>query len=781
MHRHRSGQHRQPHKLRTKPCADSSNGRTENSALCLIPSLPSLLWHCANARVLSHGKLVHSIIVESEDQPNGYLRNHLLHMYGKCGALDDANVLFNKMEEHDAFSWSAMIDAHTQHGQASTAILLIRRMHLEGAVPNKFTFLSILPVCTSPSSLSTGKHIHTFILGAQHELDAFLGTSLINMYRKCDALGCAHAVFDYMDNSSRNVVTWTAIATAYAQQDKGKQAMQLFQQMLLEGFIPDKIFFVSIFDGCTSLTEVMRMHAYTTVTGCDSDVILKNALVNLYVKFGNLHSAWETFQDTSKRTVVSWTTLISAYAQHGLAKEALQLFQQMLLECVIPDNVTFVNVFAACTRLDDLAEGKRMHGCALGSDFMLDLAVHNAIVHFYGKSGSVASARRVFDSMFKQDLISWNAMISAYAQHGQVKESFLLFHRMCQEGIRPDKVTFISLLEGCSTEEALAEGTWVHRYMLDKRIELDVVMETALIEMYGKCGGFDCACSVFENMQERDLITWTAMMAVCTSNEQNKLALQLFTQLQMEAMLPNKVTFVSATLACANLADQKEGKRMHVRVVACDSEIDVFVGTALVDLYSKCGNVEEAWWFFENLPTRDAFSWNAMITAYAQHGDGEKALQLFCCMLPQGMLPDEVTLAVILCACNHAGLVHEAYNYLVTITSSQNIKPMVDYFIRLVDLLARAGQLSEGESLANTIPYQPCGTLWATLLGACSLHVDVDRGERAAYHAFELARDNAIPYVALSNLYAAYEGLLGFMDFGILEEKSDKDALALCD
>lgn len=768
MHRHLEGQ---VQKLRQKPCTDTSNGRMKSLVQGDTASFPSLLWDCANAKALSEGKLVHGNIIEKEHWPNGYLNNLLLRMYGKCGALDDASALFGKMEERDVFSWSAMIEGYAQHGQARTAFQLFQRMHLEGIIPNKFTFLSILPVFASQPALSDGKHIHALILGSELVLDAFLGTSLINMYKKCEALVSARGAFDDMHDHSRNVVAWTAIVAAYVQQDGGKQAIQLFQQMLLEGVIPDKIFFVSIFDGCTSLTEVTHMHAYSAVTGYDSDVIVKNALVNMYAKFHNFHNARRTFQDMSERTVVSWTTMISAYTQCGLAKEALQFFQQMLLECVIPDNVTFVNVLAACAKLDALIEGKRMHSCTLGTDFVLDVAVHNAILYLYGKSGNLSNARRVFDSMFKRDLISWNAMIAAYGQHGQVRESFRLFQRMCQDALTPDKVTFISLLEGCTRQEALAEGTWVHCHLLDKGFKLDAVVGTALIDMYGKCGSFDTACNVFENMQERDLITWTAMIAACVHNEQNRVALRLFQQLQMEAMMPNRVTFVSVILACGNQADQKEGKLMHVRVVACDSEEDVIVGTALVDFYSKCGNVEEARRLFDNLPARDIFSWNAMITAYAQHGDAEGAFWLFQHMQPQGMLPDEVTLAVILCACSHAGLVTEAYHYFASITTKYSIKPLVDYCIRMVDLLARAGQLSDGENLTNKMPYQPSGTLWATLLGACSSHSDVDRGERAASHAFELAPGNAISYVALSNLYAASDRLVDVVDFGnMLEE-----------
>jgi pentatricopeptide repeat protein len=530
--------------------------------------------------------------------------------------------------------------------------------------------------------------------------------------------------------------------------------------MLLESVFPDKILFVSIFEGCHCASEVKYMHVYTLNMGYDSDVIIKNALVNMYARFSNLSYARMTFQDMSQRTVVSWTTLISAYLQHGLAEEALQLFQQMFLECVLPDNVTFVNVLAACTKINALTEGKRMHSCVFCSDCKLDETVHNAILHLYGKCGSLKDAQKMFRSMVKRDLVSWNAMIAAYAHNGHLKGSFHLYRLMRDEDLVPDKVTFLCLIEGCTKQEALAEGIWVHNNMLDTGFGIDVVTATALIEMYGRCGNFDAASDIFEALQDRDVIIWTAFIVACIHTERGKTALQNFQQLQMQAVMPNNVTFVNVILACANQADEQEGKHVHVRARACDLEETVVIGTALVDLYGKCGNVEEARKLFNILPERDSFSWNAMITAYAQHGDGECALQVFGHMQFEGLIPDEVTLSVILRACSHTGFIDEAYQYLSLIIVRYNIKSLVDYCVRIVDLLSRAGQLSDAENLMNQMPYQPCGILWATMLGACSLHLDVDRGERAATYALELSPMDIIPYVALSNLYAASGNVL---------------------
>lgn len=661
--------------------------------------------------------------------------------------------MFAQMQQQDVFSWTALIGAYAQQRQGKKAFDLFQQMRLQGVMPNKFAFVSLLPACDSQTALADGKQIHALIVGCELESDVVLGTTLVNMYAKCGGVEYAKDMFDSM--CERNVVSWTAIITAYAQQRKGKQALQLFHQMLLEGIIPDNVTFISILDGCAGLAEVSHIHVYTLVTGYESDVVIGNAFITLYAKCGCPLAAWKTFHTMHERTVVSWTAIIAAYTEHGFAKEALQFFHRMHLEGVTPNQVTLTCILSACGNLDTLVEGKRMHARTVGSEFESDVVVGNAILNLYSRCGSLEDAESMFERMPSRDVISWNIMITAHAQHGQGREAFRLLEQMWQECLIPDKVTFINILEACRSQAALDEGIRIHCYILDQEFEIDDLLGTALIDMYAKCGSLEAAWRVFENMQERDLILWTTMIAAYAHNGHCKEALHLLHQMWLEGLMLNMVIMLSIMMACGNLVDLSEGKQMHARIVPCELEVDVIIGTGLVNMYGRCGTSAEARQVFDKLSKHSVSLWNAMILAYAQNGQGEEALWLFQQMQQEGIIPDEITFSSILTACSHAGLVEEGCHYFVCLVQDHSIKSAMDHYVCMVDLLGRAGQLDEVENLIQNAPFAPTATLWISLLGSCRLHFDMDRGERAAKHTFKLVPDNAIPYVMLSNIYAA--------------------------
>eukprot|EP01018_Ginkgo_biloba_P002732 Gb_33135 [translate_table: standard] len=707
-----------------------------------------LLQMCIKKKALYEGKLIHTHMKERGFTADRYLQNTLVNLYAKCGIIADARRVFDQMSTRDAFSWTVMIAAYSRHGPAEEALALFYRMQRTGIEPDQFIFASVLPACTHLEALEEGMNVHEEILRRGFESDVFVESALVDMYAKCGSLEKAREVFDKMHQ--RNVVSWNTMIAGYAQNGDVEEALKLFQKM------PER------------------------------SMVSWNAMITGYVQNGYVDEALKLFQKMPQQDVVSWTAIIAGCAQNGHSEEALELFRQMQLAGVKPNSKTFASVLPACAHLTALEQGMEIHAELFKSGLQSDVFVESALVDMYAKCGSVEKARNVFDKMIEQDLVSWNAMIAAYAKHGPFDEALTLFHQMQQTGTEPNQFTFASVLPACAHLAAMEQGLEIHKEIIRNGYQSYVFMKNALVDMYAKCGKIDKARHVFDKMQQRDVVSWTAMIAGYTQNgyvdealklfhempERNVIswtamiagyaqngqgvdALKLFQQMQLAGVEAGIKTFASVLPACTNLATLEQGMEIHKEIIRRGFESVVFVGNALVDMYAKCGRIDKARHAFDKMPERDVVSWNTMIAGYAMHGCGKEAIKLFEQMQHSCMDPNRVTLVCVLTACCHAGLVEEGLQYFDCMSTYYHIAPAMEHYGCMVDLLSRAGHLDEAESFINNMPIKPDATVWRCLLGACRIHNNIELGERVAGYLFELDPKNAAPYVLLSNIYAA--------------------------
>lgn len=287
---------------------------------------------------------------------------------------------------------------------------------------------------------------------------------------------------------------------AYAQHEQGKEALQLYDQMLQEGTLPNKVTFAAVFDACASegtLVKGKQVHACIADSVFESDVFVGTALINMYGTLSNVVHALLIFDKMYAQDVVLWNSMIAAYAVNGQRSEALKLFDQMRLRGVLPDKVTFMSNLSACADQASLLEGKQMHVLMRGSGIDSNVAMGNALIHMYGKCASLQEAWSTFSEMYEQDIFSWSSIITAYAQNGQGKKCLQILGNMQKEGMIPNKVTFVSIVEVCASHAALSEGKRIHACMTGTEIESDVVVGTALINMYGKCRSLEAAWCLF--------------------------------------------------------------------------------------------------------------------------------------------------------------------------------------------------------------------------------------------------------------------------------------------
>eukprot|EP01018_Ginkgo_biloba_P020997 Gb_22288 [translate_table: standard] len=613
----------------------------------------------------------------------------------------------------------------------------------------------LLQACEHMKALAEGKQVHAHMLISGFEQNVFLSAKLVSMYANCKNTENACQVFDKI--TKPNVYLWNTMIRGYTRSGFCEDALALFYQMQEAGLQPDNFTFPCVLKACAGLEALEQgkeIHDCIRRSKFESDVFIGNALIAMYAKCGSIEHARNVFDKMSQKDVVSWNSMIAGYAQNGFCDEAIGLFHQLPLVGINPDSATIACVLLACARLGSLQQGKDIHNYVSRSGLSLDGSVANSLVTMYFKCGSIENARQVFYKTSQRDVISWNAMVAGYAQNGRCEEALNIFQEMQWAGVKADSVTITSVLPACAHLTALRQGKEIHNYITRNGFESDVFVGNALIDMYVKCGNMENARQVFDKMPRRDVISFTTVVVGYTQNGHYDEALKLFQQMELAGMKPDSVTIASVLPACTYIAVLQQGKEIHDYIIRRGLDSDVFVGNALIDMYAKCGSIEEARQVFDKMPQRDVVSWSAIIAGYGMHGHGKVALSLFYQMELTGMKPDHITFVAVLSACSHAGMVNEGRQYFDSMSRVYHITPRLEHYTCLVDILGRAGCLDEALDIIQKMPFEPSAGVWGALLGACRIHCNIDLAERVAEHLFNLEPNKSGYYVLLSNIYA---------------------------
>ncbi|XP_057853249.2 pentatricopeptide repeat-containing protein At3g24000, mitochondrial [Cryptomeria japonica] len=716
-----------------------------------------------------------------------FVGNNLLSMYAKCEHIEDARRVFDEMPQRDVVSWNAMIAGYAKHGSMNAARKLFDEMperdtlswntliagyaqsgdgekalevfcHMGETDINvgrdRATFASILKVCTSLEALEQGMQIHNAIVKLGFDYDFFIGSSLVDMYGKCAKVRDARQVFDKMPE--RNVVVWNAMIAGYVQNYCWQEAYSVLVEMLRKGLMFSQSTFASILKACASdaaLEKGMQVHVHVIKTGFALDVIVGTAVVDMYAKCGRIENASKMFTMIPDHNSFSWNAIIVGHAQSGDGKGALKLFYKMLCAGFNLDQVTLSSVLNACTCITDFQEGRVLHSFIIKIGHEFNTCVGNALVDMYAKCGDMAKAHRVFDKMVAKDAVSWNAIIAAYGNNGYDEETLLVFHQMLGAGMELDEFTFGSVLKSCASLEMLDQGIQIHNYVIKCGLVSNVFVGSALLDMYCKCGKTKDAQRLFNRLPEQNIVSWNAMI-VGYAKKDGEEALKLFFHMLQLSMKPDEFTFATVLDICATLAAVGFGKQIHNHIIKAELNVDIYVASALVDMYAKCGNMANALEVFENMPEKDAVLWNAMISGYAQHGNAKEALNIFEKMQHVDIQPNQATFVGVLSACSHSGLVDDGYIYFNSMTEVYELLPTQEHYACMIDLVGRAGFLDKAIQIIETMPFEADVVIWRTLLAVCRLHCNVDLGKHAARMLIDLEPDDAAAYVLLSNIYA---------------------------
>ncbi|KAI4977515.1 hypothetical protein ZWY2020_059652 [Hordeum vulgare] len=516
--------------------------------------------------------------------------------------------------------------------------------------------------------------------------------------------------------------------------------------------------FTSLLKLCAARADLATgraVHAQLAARGLSAESLAATALANMYAKCRRPGDARRVFDRMPVRDRVAWNALVAGYARNGLAGAAMEMVVRMQEEDgERPDSVTLVSVLPACADAQALGACREVHGFAVRASFDELVNVSTAILDVYCKCGVVEVARAVFDRMTDKNSVSWNAMIKGYAENGDATEALLLFKRMVGEGVDVTDVSVLAALHACGELGYLDEGRRVHELLMRIGLESNVSVMNALITMYSKCKRTDLAAQVFDEVRYKTPISWNAMILGCTQNGRPEDAVRLFSRMQLKNVKPDSFTLVSVIPALADISDPLQARWIHGYSIRLHLDQDVYVLTALIDMYAKCGRVSIARSLFNSARERHVITWNAMIHGYGSHGFGKVAVELFEEMKNSGRVPNETTFLSVLSACSHAGLVDEGRKYFSSMKEDYGLEPGMEHYGTMVDLLGRAGKLDEAWSFIQKMPMDPGISVYGAMLGACKLHKNVELAEESAHRIFELGPDEGVYHVLLANIYA---------------------------
>eukprot|EP00250_Pteridium_aquilinum_P003129 c13460_g1_i1 orf=79-1491(+) len=421
-----------------------------------------------------------------------------------------------------------------------------------------------------------------------------------------------------------------------------------------------------------------------------------------------------------------------------------------------PSEFQLIQAFASLLQnTKSFSSGSIAHFLIFHAGYSGTRFLSNLLIDLYGKCGALRDALYIFHSLHRKNVFTWNIVFSALVQHGQSLHALQLFNQMLLEGLTPDKFTYSTIIDACALMDTLSEGIIIHCMLAHNRCESHVVVATALINMYSKHSRLEPARHVFNQISVHDTVSWSAMIEAYAKHGYEKMSVHLFQQMQKESVKPDPVALIAVLGACATFSTLAWGKIFHSTTIESGLETDLLVGNALVNMYAKCGNLEDGLRVFERMGLRDVISWTAMMSTYNQAGLVQEALQLFVAMQADGVRPNEITFVNVLSACSHEGMVEEGLLYFFFMCSNDFISLTSQHYGCLIDLFGRAGRLEEAELFLSSTDIRHSAVIWQALLGACKAHNDVERGKRVAELIIQLDPFVSAPYVALSDFLTA--------------------------
>lgn len=610
---------------------------------------------------------------------------------------------------------------------------------------------------TAPLSKSTVAAAHCEAIKSSLITDTFISNKLISRYQKCKELGAALRVFDEMPH--RDTASWNTVISGYVNSGSFFSAWEVLKSMKRFGFMFDAYTFGSTLKGVAASRGLrcgIQVHSNVVKMGFDENVYANSALLDMYAKCSRVDDANKVFRHMKERNAVSWNALIGGFAEMGNLGRCLKLFRGMVIESVRVDDATFAPILTLLCEVDSYELARQIHGNIMKRGLEHEITLLNATITAYAECGSIGDSKKVFDNAEAyRDLVTWNSMLAAYLEHGLEECGFRIFLDMMRLRLKVDAYTCSTIISACSGNANKSLGKSLHCLVIKRGLEQATQVSNALISMYLKCDNqnMEAALRVFEHIGAKDHCSWNTILTGLSQNGMSENALRVFQQMHLNYVIIDQYAFSAVLRSCSDLATLNLGQQIHAMVLKSGLEEYEYVASALIFMYSKCGIIEDAKQSFEASRKESSVTWNSVIFAYAQHGQGKVALDLFYLMTKRNVKLDHVTFVAALTACSHIGLVEEGLNLLKSMESDYGVRPQMENYACAVDLLGRAGRLMEAKELVDDMPFQPDEMVLKTLLGACRACGDIELAAKVAENLLEMDPGDHCTYVLLSDMY----------------------------
>ncbi|KAA0064811.1 pentatricopeptide repeat-containing protein [Cucumis melo var. makuwa] len=513
----------------------------------------------------------------------------------KC--VDGDSKVFDEIPERALPTYAALIRAYCRSEKWNELFAAFRSMVDEGILPDKYLVPTVLKACSRRQMVKTGKMVHGYAIRKRMVSDIVIGNALMDFYGNCRDLGSSINVFDSM--SEKDVVSWTALVSAYIEEGLLNEAMKVFHSMQSSGLKPD--------------------------------LISWNALVSGFARYGETNTALtylEAMQEEGLRPRVnSWNGVISGCVQNGYFKDALDVFINMLLFPENPNSVTVASILPACAGLRNLGLGRAVHAYALKCELCTNIYVEGSLVDMYSKCGQDDHAEEVFAKAEKKNVTLWNEIIATYVNQGKNSQALERFRSMQHHGLKPDVVTYNTLLAGYAKNGKKVEAYELLSDMLRENLVPNVISLNVLVSGFQNSGLSYEALELCQTM-------------LCTGSLLNKVI--------AFPVIPDTVTITAALAACASLNLLHKGKEIHGYMLRNYFENNHFISSALINMYAKCENIDSAIQVFSRIKNRNVVCWNALIAGLLRIMQHEVAVELFCQMLVEGIKPSSATFSILL-------------------------------------------------------------------------------------------------------------------------------------
>ncbi|GAV72278.1 PPR domain-containing protein/PPR_2 domain-containing protein [Cephalotus follicularis] len=678
-------------------------------------------------------------------------------MYSRSGVFCDGLKVFDEITDRNIFSWTLIISSAVHGGEFGLGLEMYLGMTRGGLVPNEFAIGSAMKGCASLGATEFGLCIHCFSFKIGIEKNLFVGSSILNFYAKMGDISAAERVFVCMDNV--DIGCWNALIGGYAQCGYGFEAVNVLSTMLYEGIEMDNCTFINALQGCSVVGDLnigRQIHGLIVRGEMGNYTSVMNVLTDMYIKNGGKRSALKVFGImAANKDIVSWNTVFGGFCQNDCPKEVASLFNQFMLTGTKPNHITFSVLFRQCGELLDLNFGVQIHCLAIKFGFFDDIDVMSFLINMLSRCGAVEMARLAFDSIPSKSTVIWNELMSAYNLNSCEPEALGSFCSFWESGTAANEYTFSIALEACCKSGNQHMGRQIHGTIVKSGFASNGSVSSSLIRAYVNFGILDDSFKFFDGLERLDMAFWGAMISALVHQGYEYEAIRFLNSMLEAGEKPDEYIFGSILNGCAASAIYYHTKSIHAYIIKLGFDSHVFVVSAVIDAYAKCGDIKSAMMAFgQSYKSNDVIVFNTMIMAYAHHGLVMEAMGIFERMKLANLQPSQATFVAVISACSHMGLVDEGRFLFESMDLEYGMQPSPHIYGSLVDMLSRNGCLKDAKHVIEVMPFNPWPAILRSLLSGCRIHGNKELGKWAAEKLHQLVPENHATGILLAKVYS---------------------------